>query len=194
MDNAYHALIMAGSVLLFIIGLTSAVYNYNKVLEVNDKILTNSEQYDRDAENFQYTEYYETDSESKLNMANMERTYTGAEIANMIFNMYTVKQIDVGTGQAVPQKPGVERDDPGPYTTPSTQRQVVNSDIAYSKIIVDGIAYDRDSNELAQRLRKIESMSEKDANGKPIRYKITESTFNGSESVVTFERVSDNDF
>ena len=150
MDNAYHALIMAGSVLLFIIGITSAVYNYNRVLEVNDKFLTNSERYARDAENFQYSDYYQTDD--GLNNENLERLYSGAEIANMIFNMYTVKQIDSETGLDA----SAEDDQ-----TQAHNKQIVNSDIAYSKIYINGVEYDRNSNKLAEQIATIRNITKR---------------------------------
>ena len=75
MDNTYHALIMAGSILMFLIGISVAVYNYSQILELNDKILTNSEYFNRDAENFEYSQYTTGD---ELNTDDLKRIYSSS--------------------------------------------------------------------------------------------------------------------
>ena len=190
MDNAYHALIMAGSVLLFIIGITSAVYNYNKLIEANEKILTNSEYYNRNAENFQYTDNYQTNDE--LNTEDMQKIYSGAEIANMIFNMYTVKQIDVSTGLEIEEEDGIITNPDGRAGQQDSNqkkvKQIVNSDIAYSRITVGNDNFERSDNKLSGLISKIKAIS-----AKGTRYIIDEdeTQFKGSDSIVVFKQIKE---
>ena len=81
MENSYHALIMAGSVILFIVALSVGVYLYTKVLNTNNAILTQSEYYDKTAEEFEVADYNAT----------YYRKYTGAEVAMQIISMYEGK-------------------------------------------------------------------------------------------------------
>ena len=98
MDNAYHALIMGGAVLLFLIALSVGIYQYNKVIDATKSILTTSEYYDRTAEIYKEEDYGK----------NYSREYTGAEIAFQIISMYQNKDYsykriivnDVGTFNA----------------------------------------------------------------------------------------------
>jgi hypothetical protein len=77
MENAYHALLMAGAILLFIIAVTIGVYTYSTILRTNGQILTVSEKYDRALENFDMSMYSD----------DTKRQYTGAEIIMQIVNM-----------------------------------------------------------------------------------------------------------
>lgn len=78
MENSYNALIMVGSVLLFITALTVGVYTYSKILFTNNALLTNSEYNSRSTENFALADFAE----------DTERQYTGAEVAMQIINLY----------------------------------------------------------------------------------------------------------
>ncbi len=81
MENASNALIMAGSILLFIIALSFGVYTYSRILSINDKILTTSENYARTAENFTLNYV-----DSEIN-GSIERNISGAEVSNQILEM-----------------------------------------------------------------------------------------------------------
>lgn len=76
MENAQKALIMAGSVLMFLIALSVAVFQYNTVREIIGTILTVSENNDRTAEYF-----VETDEDT-------ERHATKAEVVMTIISMF----------------------------------------------------------------------------------------------------------
>lgn len=52
MENMQKALIMAGSVFMFVIAISVAIFSYNTVRDVNDSILTSSERYATTAEYF----------------------------------------------------------------------------------------------------------------------------------------------
>ena len=75
MENAQKALIMAGSVLMFLIAISVAIYSYNIVMDVNDSILTSSANNDRNAEFF------------VSNSVDVERYATKAEIIMAIYGM-----------------------------------------------------------------------------------------------------------
>lgn len=141
MDNVYHALIMAGSVLLFLIGVSVAIYNYSNLLEVNDRILTNSEYYDRNVENFQYTQYYTTTD--GLNTADLKRIYDGAQVANMILNMYMVK-----TETLIVTSEG---EDNG--------TQMTSQDISYNKIEVDGEEFTKSDDYIEKNPKLVNSLT-----------------------------------
>lgn len=88
MENAQKALIMAGSVLMFLIAISVAIYSYNIVMDVNDSILTSSANNDRNAEFF------------VSNSVDVERYATKAEIIMAIYGMddidYEATKIIVG--------------------------------------------------------------------------------------------------
>lgn len=75
MENAQKALIMAGSVLMFIIALSVAIFQYNTVKGVISTILTASENNDRTAEYFveatEDTERYATKAEVIMTVLSM---------------------------------------------------------------------------------------------------------------------------
>ena len=75
MENASNAIIMAGAVLIFVIALTIGVLMYTRIIDVNDMILTNSEQYSRTAESLAWDD------------SDIERVIPGAEVANQILEM-----------------------------------------------------------------------------------------------------------
>ncbi len=134
MDNIYNAIIMAGSVLLFVIGASVAVYNYGKIMEVNDKILTNSQYFDRTAENFQNSDYYSTND--KLNDPDtLKRIFSGDQIARMIINMYEAEV----------------------YEIEAESDKFVTSDISWDSISVEGLSFTKDGydNQILNKERSI---------------------------------------
>ncbi|MBR6253577.1 MAG: hypothetical protein IKR04_07080 [Clostridia bacterium] len=76
MENSSNAVIMAGSILLFLMALSVAVFLYNRIMSVNDSILTTSENNDRTAEGY-----------TALDFTENEKLFTGAEIANQILEL-----------------------------------------------------------------------------------------------------------
>ncbi|MBR3280392.1 MAG: hypothetical protein IKI57_00915 [Clostridia bacterium] len=78
MENLSSAIVMGGSVLLFIIAISVAVYTYMSIMNTNDAILTTSEYYDRTAESYEVLDSYE----------DYIREYSGAEIAMQIISMF----------------------------------------------------------------------------------------------------------
>lgn len=87
MENMQKALIMAGSVIMFIIALSVGIYSYTSVTEVVKSLLTASENNARTAEYF---------IEDELDL---DRTITRAEIIDAILSMkdndYTPDQVKV---------------------------------------------------------------------------------------------------
>ena len=81
MENAQKAVIMGGSVLLFVIAISLAVYLYSILMENVDGVLTYSENNDRTAE------YFTTSS------VDTKRIATRAEVVMSIINLYTSKDI-----------------------------------------------------------------------------------------------------
>ncbi len=182
MDNLYHALIMGGSVLLFIIGISVAIYNYNKVLEVNDKLLTNSERYSQTSENAQASQYY-TVNNSLNNPNTLERIYSTSEVVNMILNMYTVKKVQVDTGEEVIGGYIVHTDANGNhYLSGEAEGVIVSSDIAYKEIHVNGHTYVAGGELTPDVLNGVDDLLRDNNN-----YIISNATFAGASSVVFFE-------
>ncbi len=81
MENAYHALIMAGAIIVFVVATSIGLYTYNRILYANDQILTESEYFDRTAENFALSQFAN----------DTDRVYSGAEVAMQVINMYEGK-------------------------------------------------------------------------------------------------------
>ena len=180
MENIYNALIMAGSVLLFLIGVSVAIYNYSVVLEVNDNILTNSENYDRAAERFQYTDEFI----DGLNRDDLKRIYSGSQVANMILNMYMVKKelTNPLTGEVIPNPD-------------ATTNGLLSRDISYSEINIVGVVggnlnFKRSTYDFQNMFKKgydkgkLYSILQHE-------YYISDATFNGSNSTVTFTKIDD---
>ena len=191
MDNTYHALIMAGSILMFLIGISVAVYNYSQILELNDKILTNSEYSNRDAENFEYSQYTTGD---ELNTDDLKRIYSSSQVARMIINMYeaNVSYIDPLTGSDIDVS-WLARDTNGkiiPQYTRNDSTQPVDllksQDINCSEIKVEGIdTFKRDTNTLSSNPNFKALVNAIDQ-----KYIIdsSESTFDSVGSVITFKK------
>ena len=76
MDNLSNAILMGGSVLLFLIGISVSIFLYSKIVDTNSKILTTSEYYDRTAETF-----------SQHSDEDVERIISGAEVCNQILEI-----------------------------------------------------------------------------------------------------------
>lgn len=76
MENAQKAIIMAASVLLFVISVSVAVYMYSSVTDTIDSILTSSENNSMDAE------YFIEREEDTL------RTISKGEVVMQIINLY----------------------------------------------------------------------------------------------------------
>ena len=113
MENSYQAIIMAGSVLLFLIGISVAIYNYSKVLDANDKMLTNSEYYNRTAEDAYKSESYTVGDELNEDVSSgLKRKYKGSDIVTQILNMTKYARNSLGG--------------------------IVGEDVSYDSIIVDG--------------------------------------------------------
>lgn len=74
MENASNAVIMAGSILIFVIALSIAVFLYNSIISTNNQVLTSSEYYDRAAEGIGAN-------------VDVTRKISGAEVANEILDM-----------------------------------------------------------------------------------------------------------
>lgn len=89
MENMQKALIMAGSVFMFVIAISVAIFSYNTVREVNNSILTSSENNARTAEYF------------IANTEDVERYATRAEVIMAILGMesngYVADKIVVGS-------------------------------------------------------------------------------------------------
>lgn len=87
MENMQKALVMAGSVLMFIIALSVGIYSYTSVTETVKSLLSISENNARTAEYF---------VEDQLDV---ERTITRAEVVQTILSMkdkdYTADQVNV---------------------------------------------------------------------------------------------------
>ena len=87
MENAQKALIMAGSVFMFVIAVSVGIYSYNVVREINNSILTSSERYSTTAESFIEAE------------EDIERYATRAEVIMAIYAMkdmhYSPDEINV---------------------------------------------------------------------------------------------------
>ena len=81
MENAYHAIIMAGAIIVFVVATSIGIYTYNRILYSNNQILTESEYFDRTAENFSDSQFAE----------DTDRVYSGAEVALQVLNMYERK-------------------------------------------------------------------------------------------------------
>ena len=75
MENMQKALIMAGSVFMFVIAVSVGIYSYNVVMEINDSILTSS------ANNNQTAEYFTATTE------NVDRYATRDEIIMAIYSL-----------------------------------------------------------------------------------------------------------
>lgn len=85
MENMQKALIMAGSVFMFVIAISVAIYSYNIVMEINDSILTSSANNNTTAEYFtalaEEVERYATRAEIIMAIYGMEKTdYTATKI------------------------------------------------------------------------------------------------------------------
>lgn len=102
MENMQKALIMGGSVFMFIIAISVAIYSYNTVREVNNSILTSSENNARTAEYF------------IANTEDVEKYATRAEVIMAILSMegndYVADKVCVGdktfTKEALTQTEG----------------------------------------------------------------------------------------
>ena len=178
MENAYEALIMAGAAILFIMGISVAVYNYSKVMEINDKILTNSEYYDRTAENFQLADYYTVND--GLNDPNtMQRIYKSEEIARMILNMYEVKDTEVMVESASYDQ----------VTGATTTNTFKTKDIAWDEITVND-TYKADSYKFYRTSPQLNSFNAliRDVDGE---YKVssTSYTLDSSKGIITSRKV-----
>ena len=75
MDNVSKAIVMAGSVLMFILGVSSGIFLYTTLMEANDSILTSSERFSNSAE------YFVEGSESTT------REISAAEVAGNIISL-----------------------------------------------------------------------------------------------------------
>lgn len=78
MENMQKALIMAGSVFMFVIAISVAIYSYSTVTDVVESIMTSSEYNDRSSEYF---------IENSLDVT---RTITKAEVINTLLSMADV--------------------------------------------------------------------------------------------------------
>lgn len=81
MENMQRALIMAGSVFMFIIAVSVAIFSYDTVMDVAKSILTSSEQYSRQSEYF------------VENTEDVERYVTKAEIIMAIYSMEDIDHV-----------------------------------------------------------------------------------------------------
>ncbi len=81
MENSYHAIIMAGAILIFMVAVSIGILTYTRIIEANNAILTESEFFDMNSENF------------KLNgeSEDTDRVYSGAEVVMQIINLYEGK-------------------------------------------------------------------------------------------------------
>ncbi len=179
MENSYHAIIMAGSVLLFLIGVSVAIYNYSKVLDANDKMLTNSEYYNRNAEDAYKSEYYTVGDELNEDVSSgLKRKYRGSDIVTQILNMTKYARNSLG---------GIVGEDVS-YDSITvdgkTFTKVNDNGVLYVKIGNSG-KYFEDDEELAERVRSI-------LNGNDV-YEITDLVFtknsNGYTRDVTYNRI-----
>lgn len=136
MENAQKAIIMAGSVFMFVIAVSIAIYSYNTVIYVVESILTASEQYDQNVEGYGVVE------------DDVERYATQAEVVMTILSMqdadYTASKIIVkrsnGSELEFTKGTGAELDDnlykieDGSYSVNSTSTVEDGPVIEFKKI------------------------------------------------------------
>ena len=139
MENASNAIIMAGAILIFVVAITLGVIMYSRVLEANDMVLTNSEQYNKTAEGLSWEN-------------NIERTIPGSEVVNQILEMAKASNSSMYSDFHYTKitVPGY-----GPFTYDRLKNYygiVVND--SFGKIIVESNISSRFSNDLASISKK----------------------------------------
>ena len=130
---------MAGAIIVFVVAASIGIYTYSRILYANDKILTESEYFDRTAESFSSLMYAD----------DTDRVYTGAEIAMQIINMYegkdfAYKKITVnGTVFKEPTNPVTEEDfNNTSYKDMNDAIELFTNDLKTSQYVVSSISYD----------------------------------------------------
>lgn len=92
MENSFKALIMAASVLLFVIAVSIAMYTYSTLMATTDLILTNSESFAMSSESYTVLEQ---DTTRKISAAEVVGTIMSLQSKNG----YIYNKVIVGTNE-----------------------------------------------------------------------------------------------